>query len=97
MNNKKEVKMKRFRSLFQWGSLYVLLAVFVAVFFWEEKLMLSVFEHQLLEVGILVIFGGLVIFWVSRNETTLLDFQEYQPSVEDQQIHNPPRKFIPGK
>ena len=85
--------MKRFRSLFQWGSLYIMVVIFMGMFFWEEKLQLSLSEHKLLEIGILLFFCFFTILWVNQHETNFLETQYYEPPLKNKQREPYPLKM----
>lgn len=70
--------MNIFRSLIRWGSLYILVGIFIAVFFWEENLHIKPGDHVLLAIGILLGFGFLLDRWITNHETNSLISQFYE-------------------
>jgi hypothetical protein len=69
--------MKIIHSLIRWGGLYLMVAVFVAVFLWENALPISSTNHMLFAIGIFIVFGLCLNSWVSHNETNFLVSKTY--------------------
>jgi len=88
--------MKKFRSLYQWGSLYIWFGIFIAALFWEEKLQLSSIEHKFGEIVILLFFGLIVINWVnSHEENFLVDLYDDAPIDPYKSGRSPNRNIVP--
>lgn len=80
--------MKILRSLFEWGSLYGLIGIFLVLFFWEERLNIQPANHTILAIGILVGFGYLCVRWVDSHEKNFLDQELVSHRAEKQLAEN---------
>jgi hypothetical protein len=49
-----------------------MIGLFIATFFWEENLQVSLNEHALLGCGILLFFGFVILRWIRSHEINFL-------------------------
>lgn len=79
--------MKKLRSFFAWGSLYVLIGIFLGLLFWEERLNIQPVNHTILATGILIGFGYVCVRWVASHATNFLDtpFDEHFSHGQDEE------------
>ncbi len=83
--------MKIFRSLAQWASLYILIGIFLAVFFWEENLQTDPVTHQMLAIGLLIGFFFLVNIWIEHHQQNFLVSQLHETLDEDRSASHLPK------
>ncbi|MCE5209405.1 MAG: hypothetical protein LLG42_13970 [Chloroflexi bacterium] len=72
------------RSLYRWGTLYILVGVFMGALFWEENLNTKPGDHTLLAFGIVFGFGFLLNRWITHHEANFLVSQFYQSRVDQE-------------
>jgi hypothetical protein len=84
--------MKRKNLLLRWLPLYIIVAVLIAGFAWEDSLSISQTSHDLIAAGLLVLFFFVINSWVSHNETNFLVpgtwLEKNEESDEQDQINS---------
>ena len=69
--------MKLFNELIYWGTLYILVGLFIGGLIWEENLYISPGAHKIFAVGLLVCFGFFVSRWIATHQTNFLVDRNY--------------------
>ncbi len=55
-----------------WWLLYLLVPVVIGLLIVDQELVLSLLGHQIVQLGILFVFIGLVVFWIRSNSAALV-------------------------
>lgn len=81
----------------RWGTLYILVGVFIAAYFWEENFNINPSDHKLLAIGMLFGFGFLLNRWVAHHKTNFLVSQFYESHIDQEKSENCLGSNIPSE
>ena len=67
----------------KWWQLYIILPLLIVFFAVDSRLKISEHGHQAVQIGIILVFYGLIHLWLRANATALskLDQQQYPGRV----------------
>jgi hypothetical protein len=65
----------------KWWQVYLTLPFLIALFILDSRLKFSIREHQVVQIGIIVLVYGLVHLWLKANETALSNSRQFRGSV----------------
>ncbi len=70
-----------------WWALYAIVPIVVAMLALETRLALSPIGHQIAQIGIVLLFMGLVGFWYTANADALVYEDSRQPAGTPREAH----------
>jgi hypothetical protein len=75
----------------KWWQLYLIFPLLIVLFILEHQLKVSTPEHQVLQIGIILIVYGLIYWWIKANSAALsrMDQEQYCPRVIILQVPPP--------
>ncbi len=62
-----------------WWLLYLLVPVLIGLLFVDHELVLSLLGHQIVQLGIVFVFFGLVVLWLRTNSSALVRKEKPNP------------------
>lgn len=68
--------MKKLNEFFHWFSAILLVAGFIALYYFEDALPLTQSEHTLIAVGLLLVLLIVLFSWIDHNEANFIVSQD---------------------
>lgn len=68
--------MKKLNEFFHWFSAILLVAGFIALYYFEDTLPLTQSEHTLIAVGLLLVLLIVLFSWINHNEANFIVSQD---------------------
>lgn len=80
--------MNRIVTFLRWLTFYLLVALMIGAFIWQEKLSISLTNHELIEIGLLLIFFFIASLWINHHEENFLVSNEWLEKNKETNINS---------